>query len=76
MPNAFLKEEVTELLMTWLIPHQQIRPESANSTERRIFLRNRRALFLAFAVDPVVNVVSRTAAVTAVERIRLFVKLG
>ena len=38
MWNAFLNAELTELLTTWLIPHQQMRPDSANSTattERR-----------------------------------------
>jgi hypothetical protein len=32
MWNAFLNAELTELLTTWLIPHQQMRPDSANST--------------------------------------------
>ena len=30
--KAFSKAEVTELLMTWLMPHQQMRPDRANST--------------------------------------------
>ena len=30
--KAFWKELETELLMTWLMPHQQIRPEMAKST--------------------------------------------
>ena len=30
--NAFLNADATELLMTWLIPPQQIRPDSANKT--------------------------------------------
>ena len=30
--NAFSNEDVTELLITWLIPHQQINPEIANNT--------------------------------------------
>ena len=30
--NAFSKEEETELLITWLIPPQQIKPEIANNT--------------------------------------------
>ena len=41
MENAFAKASLTELLMTWLMPHQQMRPERANSeatTERRSFL--------------------------------------
>ena len=28
--NALAKAELTELLITWLMPHQQIRPEMAN----------------------------------------------
>ena len=32
MLKAFWKELETELLMTWLMPHQQIRPEMAKST--------------------------------------------
>ena len=32
MENAFSKADVTELLITWLMPHQQIRPEMAKST--------------------------------------------
>ena len=32
MENALAKAELTELLMTWLMPHQQMRPEMANST--------------------------------------------
>ena len=31
MWKAFSKEAEMELLVTWLIPHQQIRPEMANS---------------------------------------------
>ena len=31
--NAFSKEAATELLITWLIPHQQISPETANNTD-------------------------------------------
>ena len=30
--KAFSKEDATELLITWLMPHQQIRPDTANST--------------------------------------------
>ena len=33
--KAFSKAEDTELLMTWLMPHQQIRPEMANREEIR-----------------------------------------
>ena len=39
--NAFSNAELTELEMTWLMPHQQIRPDTANSaahTERWSFL--------------------------------------
>ena len=32
------KAEDTELLITWLIPHQQISPETANRTERTQYL--------------------------------------
>ena len=32
IPNAFLNAETTELLITWLIPPQQIRPDNANRT--------------------------------------------
>ena len=32
MENALAKAELTELLMTWLMPHQQMSPEMANST--------------------------------------------
>ena len=32
MENALAKAELTELLMTWLMPHQQMRPEMANNT--------------------------------------------
>ena len=35
MWNAFWKADVTELATTWLMPHQQIRPDRANSTARR-----------------------------------------
>ena len=41
MWKAFWKEELTELEITWLMPHQHSRPEAANraaSTERRSFL--------------------------------------
>ena len=41
MENALAKAELTELLMTWLMPHQQMRPDTANSaatTERLSFL--------------------------------------
>ena len=43
--KAFSKEEEMELPMTWLIPHQHTRPETANSTastERRLPLAKRR----------------------------------
>ena len=61
--------------MTWLIPHQ---PDQTGERKQygEDFLRNRRALFLAFAVDPVVNVVSRTAAVTARRADPAVCKLG
>ena len=32
MEKAFWKAEETELLITWLMPHQQMRPDTANST--------------------------------------------
>ena len=35
MRKALEKADATELLITWLMPHQQIRPERANSTGRR-----------------------------------------
>ena len=41
MPKAFLKAEDTELPITWLMPHQQMRPDAAKhtaSTERLSFL--------------------------------------
>ena len=31
-PYAFSNEDATELLITWLIPHQQISPDIANKT--------------------------------------------
>ena len=31
MPKALSKAEATELLTTWLMPHQQMRPDRANS---------------------------------------------
>ena len=37
--NAFAKAELTELLITWLMPHQQIRPEMANREAVRECLR-------------------------------------
>ena len=36
--NAFSNDEEMELLITWLMPHQQIRPEMANKTARTDFL--------------------------------------
>ena len=41
MENAFWNASLTELLTTWLMPHQQMRPDTANrpaTTERRSFL--------------------------------------
>ena len=35
--NALWKAEVTELPTTWLMPHQQIRPEMANRDARMLF---------------------------------------
>ena len=67
MPNAFLKEEVTELLMTADTAPADQTGERKQYGEK-IFFETGVPLFLAFAVDPVVNVVSRTAAVTAAER--------
>ena len=32
MENAFWNASLTELLTTWLMPHQQMSPEMANST--------------------------------------------
>ena len=32
MENALAKAELTELLITWLMSHQQMRPEMANNT--------------------------------------------
>ena len=37
--NALAKAELTELLITWLMPHQQIRPEMANREAVRECLR-------------------------------------
>ena len=37
--NALAKAELTELLITWLMPHQQIRPEMANRDGIRNLLR-------------------------------------
>ena len=34
--KAFSNAEDTELLMTWLIPHQQISPDTANRMARRL----------------------------------------
>ena len=39
MWNAFWKADVTELATTWLMPHQQIRPEMANREAVRECLR-------------------------------------
>ena len=37
MEKALLKAEVTELPTTWLMPHQQIRPETANRDASTLF---------------------------------------
>ena len=37
--NALAKAELTELLITWLMPHQQIRPEMAHREAVRECLR-------------------------------------
>ena len=34
--KAFFREDDTELPMTWLTPHQQIRPEMANKIASRL----------------------------------------
>ena len=50
------------MLITWLMPHQQIRPEMANRTA----ISEVTGLCLAFAGEKVVDIIGRTAPVAAV----------
>ena len=71
--KAFWKELETELLMTWLMPHQQIRPEMAK--ERRDH-RVTAGLAAQLPLSILMDIVGRTAPVAAVLGILLLIELG
>ena len=56
--------------MTWLMPHQQIRPDMANRTAMTDFLRLPSSFY-----EKMMDVVSGAAPVSAVQRILLLVDL-
>ena len=59
--KAFLKAEATELLITWLMPHQQISRNGKQDGDQGVT-----GLCLAFAGEKVMDIIGRTAPVAAV----------
>ena len=70
--KAFLKAEATELLITWLMPHQQMSPR--NGKQHRDDRMTQ--LFAPLALGQHMDVVGWAAALPAIERVRLPVLLG
>lgn len=71
IPKAFSNADATELLMTWLIPPQQIRPGQRKQDRNHGTFQ----FLLSHPLRIAVDIVSRTTVVTAVERVLFLIKL-